>query len=550
MTIPALRSLNDAHTRRLLAWYLGIRLAVVVFFLGGAIVYLLSGRYGLSTPLVPWLGLMVAAATVQTVVSASILPRLENTTRFIHIQLTWDLLFAITVIYLTGGVESLYTFLFLLVIVAASVFLPRKQLLVVASAAAILYGSLLDLQFYRYLPMFGGKPFPADIRAAEVFYAVFIHVGAFFLTALLSGYLAERLRRSEAAREQREVDYGDLEQLNRAILTNMTSGLMVVSPEGCIRSFNQAAARISGYRLEEVYNRSVDEFFPSFALAGRATDFSLQRGEARVRTRHGDELILGYSASHVRDPQERDLGLLVAFQDLTEVKALEEQLRRADRLAAIGRLASGLAHEIRNPLASISGSVQLLREDSGIGEENRRLMGIVVREVDRLNLLLSDFLNFARPSPLQPECVDVAGLFDELIELLRAGGQAERVRFEKLYAATVTMQVDRQKLRQAIWDLLINAVDALSAGGLIRINVDAASGEIVIEDSGAGISPDVRDRVFEPFFTTKDRGTGLGLANVYANIEAHRGRVYVVPSELGGACFIIELPEECRHGEP
>jgi two-component system sensor histidine kinase PilS (NtrC family) len=436
--------------------------------------------------------------------------------------------------------------LFILVIVAASVFLPRQQLLVVASAAAILYGSLLDLQYYRYLPMFGGQDFPDRLRAPEVFYAVFIHVGAFFLTALLSGYLADRVRRSEEARAQREVDYGDLEQLNRAILTNITSGLMLVSPEGRIRSFNQAAAKISGYRLEDVHNQSVDEFFPTFTLVGQTTDFSLQRGEARVKTRHGDELILGYSASHVRDPQGRDLGLLVAFQDLTEVKVLEEQLRRADRLAAIGRLASGLAHEIRNPLASISGSVQLLREDAGIGEENRRLMGIVIREVDRLNLLLSDFLNFARPSPLQAECVDVAGLFDELIELLQAGGQAEQVIFEKRYTAVVTMLVDRQKLRQAIWDLLINAVDAIPADGAIRISISAASGEIVIEDSGVGITPEVRDRVFEPFFTTKDRGTGLGLANVYANIEAHRGRIYVVPSELGGACFIIELPEECR----
>lgn len=545
MTIPALRSTNDAQIRRLLTWYLGIRLAVVVFFLGGAIIYHLRSRFGMS-PLVPWLGVLVAVATLQTVLSALILPRVTKPQHFVHLQLTWDLLFALAVIYLTGGVESLYTFLFILVIVAASVFLPRPQLLVVASAAAILYGSLLDLQYYRYLPMFGGQDFPAGIRAAEVFYAVFIHVGAFFLTALLSGYLAERVQRSEEAREQREVDYGDLEQLNRAILTNITSGLMVVSPEGRIRSFNQAAAKISGYRLEEVYDHPVNRYFPSFALVDHSPAFSLQRGEARFRNRQGEELILGYSASHVRDPQERDLGLLVAFQDLTEVKVLEDQLRRADRLAAIGRLASGLAHEIRNPLASISGSVQLLREDSGIGEENRRLMGIVIREVDRLNLLLSEFLNFARPSPLQPESVDVAGLFDELIELLRAGGQADKVGFERLYAATVTMQVDRQKLRQAIWDLLINAVDAVSAGGTVRINANAVSGEIVIEDSGAGIAPEVRDRVFEPFFTTKDRGTGLGLANVYANIEAHRGRIYVVPSELGGACFMIELPEECR----
>jgi two-component system sensor histidine kinase PilS (NtrC family) len=248
----------------------------------------------------------------------------------------------------------------------------------------------------------------------------------------------------------------------------------------------------------------------------------------------------------VRDPQERDLGLLIAFQDLTEVKALEEQLKRADRLAAVGRLASGLAHEIRNPLASISGSVQLLREDPGIGEENRRLMGIVIKEVDRLNLLLSDFLNFARPSPLQAERVDVAALFDELIDLLRAGGQAEGTCFERQYAASVTMLVDRQKLRQALWDLLLNAVDATAATGTVRTSVDAASGEIIIEDSGVGIDPEARERIFEPFFTTKDRGTGLGLANVYANIEAHGGHIYVEPSSLGGACFVIELPEQCR----
>jgi two-component system sensor histidine kinase PilS (NtrC family) len=539
-------SASDPQIRRLLSWYLGARLAVAGFFLGGAIVYHLRSTSGTPPGLVPWLFGLIVLAGLQTTVSAFILRRLDQFARFVHAQITWDLLFVLAVIYLTGGVESPYSFLFLLIIVVASVFLPGGQLLFVASAAAILYGSLLDLQYYRYLPLFGRQPFPQGVREHDVFYAVFIHVGAFFLIALLSSYLAERLRRSEQAREQREIDYEELEHLNRAILANITSGLMVVSPEGRIRSFNQAAARISGYRLEEVYNRPVEMFFPPFAGIDRSLDISLQRGEVRIKSRQGEELILGYSASPVRDPQQRELGLLVAFQDLTEMKALEEQLKRADRLAAVGRLASGLAHEIRNPLASISGSVQLLREDPGIDEENRRLMGIVLKEVDRLNLLLSDFLNFARPSPLQAELVDVAVLFDELIALLRAGGQAEGVHFERLYAAPVTLLVDRQKLRQAVWDLLLNAVDAIAANGTIRISVNAASGEIMIEDSGAGIAPEVRERIFEPFFTTKDRGTGLGLANVYANIEAHRGRIYVEPSALGGACFIIELPEQCR----
>jgi two-component system sensor histidine kinase PilS (NtrC family) len=173
-------------------------------------------------------------------------------------------------------------------------------------------------------------------------------------------------------------------------------------------------------------------------------------------------------------------------------------------------------------------------------------MGIVIREVDRLNLLLSDFLNFARPAPLQADCVDVALLVDELIDLLQAGGQAEGVRIEKRYRAPVMMKVDCQKMRQALWDLLINAVDAVQADGTIRIGIDAVSGEIDIEDSGDGIPMEAQDRIFEPFFTTKDRGTGLGLANVHANIEAHGGQITVEPSALGGARFIIDLPEECR----
>lgn len=540
-------SSGEAQTRRLLVWYLGIRLAVVVFFVGGTIVYhLKSASIYPQHELVKWLTILIVVATLQTGMSAAFLKKVLKLALFIHVQLTWDLLFSLSIIYLTGGVESLSSFLFILVIVASSFFLPRYQVLIVASAAAILYGSLLDLQYYRLLPMPSGIPLSTGFQAKDVFYAVFINFGAFFLTALLSGYLADRLRRSEAAREQREIDYGELEELNRAILTNITSGLMVVSLNGRIRSFNQAAVRITGYRLEEVYNRPVEMFFPPFAFIDRTPNLSLQRGEVHVKNRHGEELILGYSASQVRDPQERDLGLLVAFQNLTEVKALEEQLKRTDRLAAVGRLASGLAHEIRNPLASISGSVQMLREDLGVDEDNRRLMGIVIKEVDRLNLLLSDFLNFARPSPLQAECVDVAALVDELLDLLQAGGQAHGIHFDRRYVAPVVMKVDRQKMRQALWDLLINAVDAVPADGTIRIGVNAESGEIIIEDSGAGIPFEVRDRIFEPFFTTKDRGTGLGLANVHANIEAHRGRINVEPSNLGGGRFIIELPEECR----
>ncbi len=354
------------------------------------------------------------------------------------------------------------------------------------------------------------------------------------------------MRRSEEAREKREIDYGELERLNQAILTNINSGLMVVNAAGRIRSFNHAASKITGYRLQEVYNRPVEAIFPEFDSFDPTAMENVERGEMPYRRNEKELLTLGYSASRVVDRNQKSLGLLVAFQDLTEFKALEEQLKRADRLAAVGRLASGLAHEIRNPLASISGSVQLLLEDDKVSAEDRQLMKIVVKEADRLSLLLSDFLNFARPAPLQMELIDIAALLDELLALLNASGQFQHVTIEKAYQGPIQMQVDPQKMHQVLWDLLINAGEAARPEGKIRVTVDSRKGEIMVEDSGPGIAEEDRDKLFEPFYTTKDRGTGLGLANVYANIEAHQGRIYVEPGSLGGARFIIELPEQCR----
>lgn len=538
---------NQANVplRRQLTWYLRIRLVVVCFFLLGTVVYNLQPDVRSPHSLVPLLIILIILACVQVLVSVPILARLNDFGLFVHAQLAWDMLFSLAVIYLTGGVQSLYSFLFILVIISASVFLPRKQVLLAASACSILYGSLLDLQFFGYLPLFGEQVYPEQISQFDVFYAVFVHVGAFFLTALLGGILTERLRKSEAARERREIDYDELAQLNQSILDNVISGLMIISPEGRIRSFNNAASRITGYLLEEVYNRPAEVFFPDFTSEKIAGDLPVERSELGYRRKDGKELILGYSANLIHDNFNKNLGLLVAFQDLSEYKTMEEQLKRADRLAAVGRLASGMAHEIRNPLASISGSVQLLLENPEVSEEDRRLMGIVIREADRLNLLLTDFLGFARPSPVQMQRVNLAALLNELIELLATSGQFPGVKIEKDYPPGATMRLDRQKIRQTLWDLLLNAAEAADSGGIVRIELDPVLAVIAIEDSGHGVTEEARAQIFEPFFTTKDRGTGLGLANVYSNIKAHNGRVYVTTGSLGGARFVIELPAEC-----
>jgi two-component system sensor histidine kinase PilS (NtrC family) len=220
---------------------------------------------------------------------------------------------------------------------------------------------------------------------------------------------------------------------------------------------------------------------------------------------------------------------------------MEEQLKWADRLAAVGRLASGMAHEIRNPLASISGSVQLLMDGSHVSDEDRRLMEIVVKEADRLSNLLTDFLIFARPTPPKPVEVDASALLDELADILIADSRFSGVKILREYPSGVRMHLDRQKFHQALWNLAINGAEAMASRGVLILGIDPDASAVYVEDSGPGISEDIRDKIFDPFFTTKDRGTGLGLATVYAIVEAHGGEIELASGAKGGIRFTIRL---------
>lgn len=314
-------------------------------------------------------------------------------------QICWDLLFATALIFLAGGIASHLSFLYIFIIFSVSIFLSRREVFIAASAAAILYGGLLDLQYYSMLPVVSTFSSIA-VSSQEIFYDIFINVIVFYLIAFLSSLLAERLRHSEQALKKREIDFEELENLNQIILENIPSGLIIINNCGRIRSFNSGAAAITGYALEGIYNRSIAELFPDMIVLEGGDFKTVARGETRLVDSLGGQRPVGFTSSVVRDVSGETLGLLITFQDLTLLKEMENQLKRADRLAAVGQLAAGMAHEIRNPLASISGSVQLLMEGETLEPEDRCLMGIVVREAERLNALLTDFLVFARPSPL------------------------------------------------------------------------------------------------------------------------------------------------------
>ncbi|WP_291315600.1 ATP-binding protein [Desulfuromonas sp.] len=528
-------------SRRQLTWYLFFRVLFIILFLTGTIIYQLHSGLDRPHPALPYLYLLAGLSCLHALMSAIMLRAVRGLRVFTQAQIAWDLLFATGLIYVTGGIDSLFSLLYLIIIISGGIFMTRREVFFAASASSILYGSLLDLQYYGYLPQLGGLAFPQQVSESDVFYAVFVNVLGFFFTALLTGMLVDRLRRSEQALERRTVDFGELEELNRTILASIGSGLMIVNPRGRVRSFNAAASRITGYTLQEVYDRKVRELFPGMGVYDGGL-LPVSRAEVRVKDKHGGLRTLGYAASMVKDPQEQNLGLLVTFQDLTHLKAMEGQLKRADRLAAVGQLASGMAHEIRNPLASISGSVQLLMEDRNVSEENRRLMEIVVREADRLGNLLTDFLVYARPNP--PELVeeDVSALLDDLVEMVNADARFTFVDFSREYAPGGRMPVDRRLFRQALLNLLINAAEAMGGRGKVLLGLDPDAGAVYVEDTGPGIPAEIREKIFDPFFTTKDRGTGLGLATVYAVIEAMGGSVELSEGSAGGARFTLQIP--------
>ena len=523
---------------RSLTWYLVCRTAVITLLLGGAAVFFINGassRYAIQP-----LFILIVISYLSALISALVLKYLGHFKHFSEIQIVWDLLFVTTLILLTGGIESVFSFAYLLIIVSTSFILNRRLTILAAACSTILFGGILDLQYFGYLHSFS---LDRTVSDSSFFSVIFVHSVAFFLTAVLSGTLAERWRHSEALLQEKNIDYADLEKMNRTILAHISSGLMLVGPAGRVRSFNKAAEEITGFDLLTVYDQDAAAFFPGFASSLGSGSPPVRRAECEFVNSSGETLIFGYATTHAFGNRGEFLGTLVTFQDLTQLKKVEEDLKRADRLAAVGRLSAGMAHEIRNPLTSISGSVQMLMESEYINDDDHGLMKIVVNEADRLNTLLTDFLDFAKPKAPVKKPVDIVAVLDELHNMLSSD-----VRFQNINVIVVPdeqeiiVSLDRDMCFQVLWDLAVNAMEAMDGEGILQFSVEAnglGQTYVIIEDSGSGISEDIKRKIFEPFFSTKDNGTGLGLASVYAVMDMHGGRVTIDESYLGGAQFIL-----------
>jgi two-component system sensor histidine kinase PilS (NtrC family) len=534
-----------------LKWLLGLRLAVVGLFLGSAVVIQLRAE----PPFPPEpLFAIIAFVFLLSLLYAVALPRIQNLVFFCSCQVAVDIVVSTGLVHVSGGRDSPFTFVYIFPIFAAATLLGRRGGLAMAAFASLLYGGLINLEFYRVLPPLVREAPPRALTYLA--FQVFINIAGFFLVALLSSHLAERLRETARRLEEQSVDLRTLESLHRDVVANVPSGLMTLDPAGRIVAFNRAAEAITGYAEGEVRDRPYGAAgfseVPGVAafVNGGTPPPALGAGEVTVLRRNGARIPVGISLSPLRDQEERVLGLVAVFQDLSEKKRIEEQLRRADRLAAVGQLAASIAHEIRNPLAAISGSIQVLQEEMQPQGQARQLLDIVLREADRLKLITGQFLDYVRPkTPLRKEC-ELVTCLEETVLLLK---QQEREGAEVVVdfdppEMPVVVAADEDQVRQVFWNISLNAIQAMPDGGTLRIEVrdlpsDPEPPLVAVEfaDTGGGIRPEDLERIFEPFFTTKESGTGLGLSIARRVVEELGGRIEVKNRLKEGATFQVIL---------
>jgi two-component system sensor histidine kinase PilS (NtrC family) len=528
----------------------------------------------------------VTFAFFAAVISGSAFGRIRHPTRFAAVQIVMDVAIVTSLVHFSGGHESVFTFLYVLVILYGALLFKRRVALGAAGFSAAAYGlALLTANEGWGLGAASAVAEPMPLPGLLAVWS--IHGGGLMLVGALASVLTWELQRAGAALDQSTNDLQMLKDLHRCTVESIMSGLLTTDSDGCIMTFNPEAEKITGQKLEEVLGRRLHGVIPGAweMMTSGWCRAGVESSRARLgfRNARGEELFLGLASSELRDESAADLGYVVIFQDVTRVVAMEAELRRSERLAAVGELSAKIAHEIRNPLASITGSIQILQsdlEESGEDNEPARLMNIVVRETDRLNELITDFLVYARPAPLRPEVVDLESLLDEFAKVF-GPARPDTVSMRVSIAEKLAVEADPGQLRQTLWNLCLNAVQAMPEGGRLTISAERCAGEspqgmqpahrndegiasadeggetfsasrdpgvaaswvqISVADDGPGIPADVQERIFEPFFTTKKSGTGLGLATVHRIIENHGGELELVSGAGRGTTFRIKLP--------
>jgi two-component system sensor histidine kinase PilS (NtrC family) len=478
-----------------------------------------------------------------------------------YLQIYSDIVIITAILHVTGDLDSNYLSLYLVAIILASILLPRARAFVVAAVSFVLMGALIELAYLPNIYPELVEQHPAlrflattssvtvDLRTLQV--KISASLFGFFAVAYLTSYLAESLRKTGAELRDKSGQIASLQAKNENIIKSMRGGLLITDLEGTITELNPAGAEILGRQAEDVRGSRLEALLGALRGDGRSLHAygSLPtRQEITYQHPHRGMRILGVSSSPLVVPEVGVVGYVYSFQDLTEEKRREVESRTRDRMAALGRVAAGIAHEIRNPLASIAGSVKLLRSLSQLDDDQGKLIAIVSRESERLNKLVSDFLLYSREQRFEFHRADVVNLLEETLLLVEHHPLfGPQYRIERRFPRRAVMiSADADKLRQVFWNICDNSLKAMPRGGTLTAQAEEVGDKIrvVLGDNGIGFTGVQLEKVFEPFQSGFSEGTGLGLALVYQIIQGHQGSIQVDSKPGEGARFAIELPRE------
>ncbi len=540
---------------------MAFRVTIVTLMLGLSLLFQATKGERVET----FYALIILTYTL-TISSAFFLPRIVSPsvlTGFFWSQVGIDFLLETILVARTGGVESPFAILYIVTVSVASLIPKRRVGLLAACGCIILFGAVTNVQLYELL---GDSSWleRSHLTAPETFQTFGVYALAFLVVGLLSGTLAEQLHEADQSLREKEQGLTRLQAFHQSIVQSISSGVFTADGKGLITSFNPAAQEATGYALEQVTGRQWHEVFnwhPNHA-GDDSPDGTLAaetRFEVECKRADGNRLVLGMTVSPLHG-HGHEAGVVGVFKDLTQIRDLEEEMRRKEWLANLGEMSAGMAHEIRNPLGALAGAMQMLRKDKAADETDRRLMDIAVREATRLDAIITEFLQYARPPELNLAEHDINKILAETMDLVQHEARTRKhlKLVTTLAAGPLAAQVDQDQMRQVFWNLATNAFDAMRDGGQLTIStgcrqVDASGRkgdviEIAFQDTGEGIPKHNLDKIFLPFFTTKKEGSGLGLAAVHRIVDLHGGWIKVESEQRQGSRFVVCLPRSGERG--